>query len=72
MVKLDYDALASYTGYLKGYAATSPQVTNHPLNPKSAASKAYLGYVNGVQNSFVNALHSAVPAAKVGTVYQGV
>ncbi len=72
MVKLDYDALASYTGYLKGYAATSPQVTNHPLNPKSAASKAYLGYVNGVQSSFVNALHSAVPSAKVGTVYQGV
>jgi hypothetical protein len=42
MVKLDFDALASYLGDIPGLAATSPQVTGHPLNPKSAASTKYL------------------------------
>ena len=72
MVKLDYDALASYTGTISGYPATSPQVTHKALNPKSAASAAYLGYVRGIQNSFTSALHQAVPAAVVGDAYQGV
>lgn len=72
MVKLDYDALGSYRGDVAGYAATSPQVTGHPLDPKSAASTKYLGYVHGVENKFDSALHSAVPAATVGDSYEGV
>jgi len=47
MVKLDYDPLASYGGNIAGYAATSPRVTHHALNPDSAASRKYLGYVSG-------------------------
>jgi subtilisin family serine protease len=72
MVKLDYDALGSYQGNIAGYAATSPQVTGHPLNPNSAASKKYLGYVRGVENKFTSALRSAVPAANVGDTYEGI
>jgi subtilisin family serine protease len=72
MVKLDYDALSSYLGNVAGFAATSPQVTGHPLNPDSTASKKYLGYVHGVENTFTSALRSAVPAATVGDAYEGV
>jgi hypothetical protein len=72
MVKLDYDALSSYLGDVAGYAATSPQVTGQPLNPKSLASAMYLGYVHGVENRFTSALHTAVPDATVGNAYEGV
>src|SRR5262245_17964422 len=72
MVKLDYDALSSYQGTIAGYAATSPQVTGHRLNPKSAASQKYLGYVRGMENTFTSALRAAVPDATVGNSYQGV
>jgi subtilisin family serine protease len=72
MVKLDFDALASYLGNIPGYAATSPQVTGRALNPRSAASKKYLGYVQGIETRFTSALKAAVPAAKVGDTYEGV
>jgi subtilisin family serine protease len=72
MVKLDYDALASYGGNIAGYAATSPRVTHAKLNPDSAASQKYLGYVRGVENKFTSALRSAIPDAKLGQTYRGV
>jgi subtilisin family serine protease len=72
MVKLDYDSLSSYLGGIPGYAATSPQVTGHQLNPKSAASTKYLGYIHGVESRFTSALKSAVPSAAVGDSYEGV
>jgi subtilisin family serine protease len=72
MVKLDFDALASYLGDIPGLAATSPQVTGHPLNPKSAASTKYLGYVSGIESKFASALKSAVPSAVTGATYEGV
>jgi subtilisin family serine protease len=72
MVKLDYDALGSYLGNIAGYAATSPQVTGHPLNPNSAASRKYLGYVQGVEDRFSSALHSLVPDATIGNTYRAV
>lgn len=72
MVKLDYDALASYQGNIAGYAATSPHVTHRPLNPNSAASKKYLGYIRGMENTFTSALSSAVPGATVTQRYRGV
>ncbi|HET8752093.1 MAG TPA: S8 family serine peptidase [Gaiellaceae bacterium] len=72
MVKLDYDALGSYLGNIPGYPATSPQVTKHRLNPNSAASKKYLGYVRGIEKKFSSALSSAVPDAIVGQRYRSV
>jgi subtilisin family serine protease len=72
MVKLDYDALASYQGDIPGYAATSPQVTGKTLTKNSAAAKKYLGYVQGIQAKFTGALKSAVTAAATGYSYQSV
>jgi subtilisin family serine protease len=72
MVKLDYDALASYGGNIAGYAATSPRVTKHALNPNSAASQKYLGYIRGMESKFTSALKSAIPNATVGQRYRGV
>jgi len=37
VVKLDYDALATYAGDLPGYEATSPSVTNAPFDRGSQA-----------------------------------
>jgi len=74
-VKLDYDALATYDGSVKGYAATSPAVTGRKLT-RSAAERSYESYLAGKENAFVDALHKSVPSAKVGTrmrtVYGGV
>ena len=69
MVKLDYDALATYTGDIAGFAATSPQVTKQKLNVSSPASVAYTGHINSVEQRFVAALNSTVPSARVGRSY---
>jgi subtilisin family serine protease len=70
VVKLDYDSLAAYTGDIEGLAATSPSVTGQPLDPDSAASQEYLGYAEGVESTFVDALDAAIPAAEVGESLQ--
>ncbi|MDQ1440146.1 MAG: hypothetical protein QOG97_374, partial [Acidimicrobiaceae bacterium] len=76
MVKLDYDPLATYNGYLPGLAATSPAVTGHKLNSASKEAVAYSGHITAVEQGFVSALRKAVPTASVGrayhTVYGGV
>jgi subtilisin family serine protease len=72
MVKLDYDALGSYRGDIAGLKATSPQATGRALDPKSTASKKYLGYVHGIEGRFKTALRSTIPAADVGASYEGV
>ncbi|MBV1855276.1 S8 family serine peptidase [Catellatospora tritici] len=74
LVKLDVDALATYTGGVQGYAATSPTVTGRQLSG-SAAEKRYEGYLVQREDAFVKAL-AKVPGAKAGTrlrtVYGGV
>ncbi|MGZ6950295.1 MAG: S8 family serine peptidase, partial [Ilumatobacteraceae bacterium] len=76
VVKLDYDATASYKGDIAGLAATSPSVTGSELTGKSAAERAYQNYTGGLDRSFRDKLASAVPAATAGmslqTVYGGV
>jgi len=56
MIKLDYDALASYTGSVKGFAATSPRATGRSLTGGSKVEKAYLGYVQAQEAPAVKAL----------------
>ena len=76
MVKLDYDALAAYTGDIEGLPATSPSVTGERLDPDAPAAQAYDTYVDGVEDTFVAALEDEIPAAEVGesmrVVYGGV
>ena len=67
VVKLDYDSLAAYAGQLKGLPATSPAVTHKGLSLKSDAARRYLGFVQGVEQRFLDSLHANVPAATVGT-----
>ncbi len=72
MVKLDYDALGSYLGHLKGLPATSPQVTHKPLDANSSASKSYLTHIKSMEKRFVGALSAAVPGSQVGRAYRAV
>ncbi len=64
MVKVDVDPVASYTGGVEGYAATSPEVTGKELSLTDAATKKYLEYVTGVLADTQAAITSAVPGAK--------
>ena len=76
MIKFDYDAVASYTGGVAGYAATSPSVTNQRLTNQSAAVDRYRGYLAGRERSITGAIRKAVPATQINqsfrTVYGGV
>ncbi len=72
MVKLDYDPLATYNGYLAGLPATSPQVTGKKLDVRSPAAVAYSGHISAVEQSFLSSLHQSVPTAKVGQTYHTV
>ena len=76
VVKLDYDATASYQGGIKGLAATSPKITGKKLTGKSAAEKKYETYTASIENGFKAQLKSKVPSATAGRslrrVYGGV
>jgi subtilisin family serine protease len=67
VVKLDYDSLAAYGGQIKGLPATSPSVTGKALNLRSDAARRYQGYVQGLEQRFLDALGARVPAARAGT-----
>ncbi len=76
VVKLDYDALATYAGDLPGYEATSPSVTNAPFDRGGQAARRYETLIAGIEGNFLAALQAAVPSAVVGAqlriVYGGV
>ena len=69
MVKVDVDPVASYTGDIDGYAATSPEVTGKKLSLSDAAVKKYLAYVKGIIAETQAAITSAVPSAKAMETY---
>ena len=75
IVKLDYDAVASYAGGV-GPAATSPQVTGRPLEQNAAAVATYGSYVAAREQADVSAIVARIPGARVTarfrTVYGGV
>jgi subtilisin family serine protease len=76
VIKLDYDAVATYSGTLPGLAATSPAATGRALTGASAAETEYQGYIADQEAAVVAALQAQVPGAQVGrrlrTVYGGV
>ncbi len=75
LVKLDHDSVATYTGEVPGYEATSPAVTGEALTG-DAAQRRYEAYLAEREADFVSELSEAVPDAEVGrslrTVYGGV
>ena len=76
MVKLDYDATATYAGDIEGLAATSPLVTGVKLTGSSQVEKSYEAYTSGIDATFRNDVSAAIPSARVGRsvsrVYGGV
>ena len=76
LVKLDYDAVATYSGGVAGLAPTSPSATGRALTQESAQRSSYAAYVAGQEADFVAQLDQAVPQANVNQslrlVYGGV
>ncbi|MFL6100047.1 MAG: S8 family serine peptidase [Actinomycetales bacterium] len=76
VVKLDYDATASYAGNLRGLAATSPRVTGRQLTGRSAAETAYEAYTKGIDAKFRADVARKITRAALGRsltrVYGGV
>jgi hypothetical protein len=76
LVKLDYDAVASYEGNIPGLAATSPQRTGKKLKQNKAAVDAYTGYIMAYEARVLGLIKASVPDATVRryfrTAYGGV
>ena len=76
MIKLDYDAIATYAGDLRGLPATSPSVTDEPLTESVATTSAYARHVARTEADVVADMEAAVPALQVTSsfrvVYGGV
>jgi uncharacterized repeat protein (TIGR01451 family) len=71
IVEFSDPPLATYAGGISGLQATSIAVTGgNKLNAQSAASRAYVNYLEGLQAQFVSELASVVPSATVDYRYQ--
>jgi subtilisin family serine protease len=70
LVKLDYDAVASYAGDVDGLAATSPEITGRSLRANQAAVDAYLRFIERQEQTAKTAVERTVPGAVVGVSYQ--
>jgi subtilisin family serine protease len=68
MVKLDYDAMASYRGGIAGYAPTSPSVTGRSIKSNTSARAGYARYI-GRMESRARAGIARIPGAKVTAAY---
>jgi len=69
MVKVDVDPVASYTGDVEGFAATSPEITGKELSLSDPVVAAYLGYVKDVLAAALADIKAAVPTATLLTSY---
>jgi len=72
VVKLDYDATASYAGDIAGLPATSPSVTGVDLTGDTAAEQVYEDYTSGIDEAFRAELAAAIPSATAGDSLQRV
>lgn len=66
LVKMDVDALASYSGGRDGMAATSPSITGKPLKAGGLAVNAYNRFLTGKANVVRAAAKRAVPGMALG------
>ncbi|MGH2921281.1 MAG: S8 family serine peptidase, partial [Gaiellaceae bacterium] len=65
MVKLDYDAVASYRGTIKGLRATSPRVTGRSLAKNARAVRPYVRYVSRYEARALRAIGTQVRGARL-------
>lgn len=72
LVKLDYDAAASYRGDIPGLPATSPSVTGRRLSGKTPAEQSYNRYTSQIDSGFRAALSARVTTARAGQSLQNV
>src|SRR5688572_19305835 len=70
VVKLDYDAIASYAGGIAGLRATSPSVTGRPLARNAAAVAAYRSYVTRIERQVLRTIDARIPAATPGSSFR--
>jgi len=69
MVKVDVDPVASYTGDVDGFAATSPEITGEGLSLSDPAVAKYLAYVKSALAAAVADIKAAVPSATLLNSY---
>ncbi len=73
VVRLKDAPLASYTGSVAGFKATSPLVTGAKrLDPRSADGKKYLKYLDGRISTFESRARLASPTARFGRRFETV
>ncbi|MEO5986086.1 MAG: S8 family serine peptidase, partial [Candidatus Limnocylindria bacterium] len=65
LIKLDYDAVASYAGGIEGLAPTSPEVTGKPIRANTVAVDAYRKHVSKKDAAARDAIEAAVPQSTV-------
>jgi hypothetical protein len=70
MVKLDYDAVASYGGGVDGLAATSPQVTGKSLKNNKKAVDAYLRHAASFEKTTKSAISAKIGGASFGDSFR--
>ena len=70
VVKLDYDAIASYAGGIAGLRATSPSVTGRSLKQNAAAVTAYRSYVTRIERHALRAIDAQIPGATAGSAFR--
>jgi subtilisin family serine protease len=70
VVKLDYDAIASYAGGIRGLAATSPSVTGRSLARNAQAVNAYRSYVARIERDALAAIDARIPRATAGSTFR--
>ena len=66
VIKLDYDAVASYAGGRANMPATSPHVTGKKLTGKSSAEVRYGAFIRDQESAAIRAIQAKVPTLKVG------
>jgi hypothetical protein len=70
MVKLDYDAIGSYAGGIRGLAPTSPSVTGRSLAQNAASVNAYRSYVTRIERDVLAAIDARIPGATAGSTFR--
>ena len=65
LVKLDYDALGSYAGGIRGLRPTSPTVTGRSLRSNGPAVAAYRSYVGRLEGRVRRDIAARIPTARV-------